>query len=564
MGLEAGGRGLLVPRGRLEGAPRPEGGGPRLLPRRRGADRGDRELEAGVGARPAPGSGPAPPPGEGGGAPAKAGAGGGRDLEPDRVGAAFVVLAFAVSRALFVVAGGRFDARPLVDFYQLLDADLLRSRLAESLAFLHVQPPLFNLYAGLVLKAAPGYETALFQGLQLGAGLALSLLLYGFLRSLGSTTATGALLTALLAASPPSLLYEAWLFYELPVGLLLLLAAVLLARYLRGGRFLDGLLFFGVAAGVTWTRSLFHVAWLVLVAILLALGSRRPRAVLEAAAAPIAATLGLCAKNALLFGFFGTSSWLGMSLAKGTTFALPREEREALISSGELSPFARVTTRPAFPDVRDLPPFEAAAPTGVPALDRVRRLGGATNYNQLSWVRVSREYLRDAKVVLRRDPSVWLFSVGEALTLYFRPSCEDGVLLPGNRRAVAAWEALYDRVVLADFGLSWTLLVVHAAALAWGGWFLLARGVRATDPERGLVLFAWLTVAWVAAVGNLLEVGENNRFRWAVDPLAVGLVVHAVSRRSTIMRRSAVLRGPGGAPSRPADPRDPRAASPVG
>ena len=452
------------------------------------------------------------------------------DLSADRAATSFVVVAFAVSRLAFAVAGARFDARPLVEFCQFLDADLLRHRLAESLAYLHAQPPLFNLYVGLVLKAAPGSGSALFGVLQLLLGLGLALLLFRSLRSLGASPAWGAFLATLFAAGPPALLYERWLFYELPVGVLLLLAAFCLGRALRDVSPGWGLLFFSVAAAVTWTRSLFHVAWLGLLVLLLAAQSRRPRIILAAAAGPVVLTLALCAKNAVLFGFFGTSSWLGMSLARGTTFALPSAEREALISSGDLSPFARVPTRPAFPDVRELPPYGPALPTGIPALDQLRRQGGASNHNNLLWVGVSASYQRDARAVLAARPAAWLLSVGEALTLYFRPSCEDPLLLPANRRALGAWERFYDRVVLLDFGISWTLLLVHAAALAWGAWFLLARKVPAAEAERGLVLFAFVTLLWVFAVGNVLEVGENNRFRWAVDPLALGLVVHAVSR----------------------------------
>ncbi len=459
------------------------------------------------------------------------------DRAADRAAILFVVVFFAASRLLFAAAGARFDARPLLEFCQFLDGDLLRHRLAESLAYLHIQPPLFNLYVGVVLKVAPGSEGALFSVLQLALGLALSLLLFRFLRSLGASPAAGALLATLFAAGPSALLYEKWLFYELPVGALLLLAAFCLGRFLRHGALFWGVLFFTSAAAVTWTRSLFHVVWLGLLMLLLAAQARRPRLVLAAASGPVVLTIALCAKNAILFGFFGTSSWLGMSLARGTTFALPLVEREALISAGDLSPFARVPTRPAFPDVRDLPVHASTPPTGIPALDQVRRPGGASNHNNLLWVGVSEAYLRDARTVLAAHPATWLLSIGEALTLYFRPSCEDPLLLAGNRRALAAWETVYDRFVLLDHGISWTLFLVHVTALAWGGWFVLARRLPATEVERGLVLFAWVTLLWVAAVGNLLEVGENNRFRWAVDPLALGLAVHAVRCLAATGRR---------------------------
>jgi hypothetical protein len=449
----------------------------------------------------------------------------------DLAAAGFVIVTFAVSRSLFLLAGGVFDATPLPWFCQFLDVGLLRDRLLESLVYLHAQPPLFNLYLGLVLKVAGGAEAQLFHVLQTAAGLALALFLLAFLRGLGASPAWAALTSALFVASPPSILYESWLFYELPVALLLLVAAFCLNRYLEVMATGWGVLFFTAIAAVTWTRSLFHVAWFVIVVAALALETRRPGPVLRAASAPLALSLGLCAKNALLFGFFGTSSWLGMNISRGTTFALPAQERETMILRGELSFLARHSTSPAFPQLGELPEREASPRTGIPALDQTTRTGGESNYNHSAWIGISRGYQHDALAVLVRHPETLGLSFGEALILYFRPSCDYPLFLPVNRRALAAWEAIHDRVLLLTAGVSWTIVFLHAAALFWGAFVLAGRGPVVSQAERALILFAWLTLAWVLSVGNLLEVGENSRFRWAVDPMAIGLVMHAFRHR---------------------------------
>lgn len=38
-----------------------------------------------------------------------------------------------------------------------------------------------------------------------------------------------------------------------------------------------------------------------------------------------------------------------------------------------------------------------------------------------------------------------------------------------------------------------------------------------------------VTVSWVAVVGNLAEFGENNLFRFALDPLLVAVVAAAIA-----------------------------------
>ncbi len=53
--------------------------------------------------------------------------------------------------------------------------------------------------------------------------------------------------------------------------------------------------------------------------------------------------------------------------------------------------------------------------------------------------------------------------------------------------------------------------------------------MRLSRNQRMLVLYACLTIIYVALVGNFFECGENERFRFEVDPLHVvllGLFVH--------------------------------------
>lgn len=48
-----------------------------------------------------------------------------------------------------------------------------------------------------------------------------------------------------------------------------------------------------------------------------------------------------------------------------------------------------------------------------------------------------------------------------------------------------------------------------------------------------------MTVGWVALVGNSLDVGENNRFRFATDPLSLSLFGLLVEHLRAYYRRGA-------------------------
>ena len=79
-------------------------------------------------------------------------------------------VAFGISRALYYFLGVRFDSSLLYQAWQILDVNLLRDRLVESLLNLHCQPPLFNLFVGLIIKVCPNHLDAVFHGVTFASG----------------------------------------------------------------------------------------------------------------------------------------------------------------------------------------------------------------------------------------------------------------------------------------------------------------------------------------------------------------------------------------------------------
>src|SRR5947199_143356 len=114
----------------------------------------------------------------------------------------FVVLAFVASRGIAYAVGVRFNAGPLQCFFQVVDPDLLRTRLLESLFYLHSQPPLFNLILGLFLKVTPGHFDAAMHAFYLAQGIALSIAFYLLLVRLGIGRWPSAVIATALCATP--------------------------------------------------------------------------------------------------------------------------------------------------------------------------------------------------------------------------------------------------------------------------------------------------------------------------------------------------------------------------
>src|SRR5262245_41234640 len=84
------------------------------------------------------------------------------------------LVVFGVSRLLFFYSGIRFAAWTLNWMPHYIDPYLLKHDLLRSVYYLHIQPPLFNLFLGGVLKLFPNHERLAFHSIYLLLGVMLS------------------------------------------------------------------------------------------------------------------------------------------------------------------------------------------------------------------------------------------------------------------------------------------------------------------------------------------------------------------------------------------------------
>ena len=456
----------------------------------------------------------------------------------------WMVLAFILSRCAVFLAGVRMDPAPLGFLWQVIDPVLLRARLMESLYHLHSQPPLFNFALGLFLKAFGDHVGAALSLAYLSMGLVLMFSIFYLLRRLGAQERTAALLALAFLLSPSCILYENFLFYTYPLAVLLCLTALWVHRFLERGGFLDAATLFMMLGLMALSRSLFHLVWFLGMAALLF--SFRPDAwkrISAAAAIPLALIVALYLKNYTEFGVFGASSWLGMNVCKMTTVKLPEEDRARLFEAGKISSLSFI---PPFSPLEHYPAFAASSPqTGIPLLDEPRKSNGEPNLHHMAYLAISRQYLSDALAAFRAHPTAYAHGLLAAYSIYFRPA-SDYVYLQGNRDRIRIYDRFCDLAFrgrllthtdAADrhncplshyfkkffcMGLTYVivypLLIVYAAKRtrrAVHAWRKRGGG----SSEAGCLAFILANLLYVTIVGNALEVGENNRFRFMIDPL---------------------------------------------
>jgi hypothetical protein len=458
-----------------------------------------------------------------------------------------LVIAFFLSRAVYDQLGFVFQTDAIHDYWQMIDPYLLKTDLWRSLLYLHSQPPMLNLFTGLALHFFPSTYPSVFHSAYLLAGLVLALSVYRLGLALELPPWLSLTASILFTISPSVVLYEHWLFYTYPVAAALALAGVSLYRFHHTQKLRWGLLFFSLLAFVALSWSLFHLLWLITITAILLFIFPNRRIVLFAALPPVLLVMGWYGKNHVLFGEFTASTWAGMNFSHPTTLRLPEQERARMIQEGELSPFAQ---HPSFSGPETYLTLLPDTPTtGITLLDATKKSNGRSNFHHLVYVETGNYYQQDALRTIRTHPALYLRFTIQSFYIFFH-STSDYSYLDHNRQRISAFEIMWNRLFLGQWRMDETLEErTERMSLRHTGWLILLAFLtgflgsvrylwkhrrRLNNAKNLLILFMGFNLLYLALVGNLFDLGENNRFRFVVDSFIVTLflfimvnVVHA-------------------------------------
>ena len=442
---------------------------------------------------------------------------------------------FVGFRLWFAHAGGSYIASPLDSAKQFLDPALLQHDLLSSLWYLHSQPPLFNLFLGLVLKTA-SIPAVLYELCFRISGLLIPLCMYATLALLGANRIAAFLVTLFFMLNPSLILYESLLYYTHVEGVLIIAAVFFLARWALREKKFDLVVFWLLLVCLGLTRSLFHPLFFVMLAVLMSIFLWRQNMPMRSFALtgvlvmlPLAAW---CLKNLIIFGFFGTSSWAGMSLWTKTNGYAP-EQLEDFYARGLISAAAVRADQLPFRSIADfthdgLLKIDACH---HPADCRELRPDDYPNFNHIGYVALSRQLGRDALQLIRHDPPAFWQSTLSAFSLSLWYASDSAQALFQNNMAVLEpLEELYRYVFFGFLDVksrhsdprlwvrTWCVAVLFAGLYALTVFQALRRqGSRERFAIVLVCLFCMLTHAFVLLVSSGIEFGENPRFRFPVD-----------------------------------------------
>lgn len=445
---------------------------------------------------------------------------------------AWIFLLHVAAALLWRYAGGvRMEDGHAWDwFWQTIPLADLRADLLGEIWDLHAQPPLLNLWGGLLDRLIAGDMRGPLQLSWILVGGLAAAASFRLLRILTGSPVFSLVAGGLLALSPGLFIYEAYPLYTLPAAALVLFAVAGLARWREVGydRWLLG--FLGALVALTLLRSAFHLivpAAGLCAAILLARGRRRRLALLGLLV--LLPAVGWYAKNMAQFGFFGASSWAGQGLWRIAASGRHKEELHRLAEEGVVDPdVARIR---AFS-----PPSAFAHRFGAPDRD---------DLHADTVPAISRLYGESAFRLLRRAPRQYLRTAGRGYGIYCGPSTRFKHVRPFAERIgllEKAWVGALTVGGVVSFrqGSLYYFLIPGALLLWLVSLSVLSRGslralLRLLRADAAMAAGFGL-VGYVTLVGCLFEFGENDRIKFMAEPLFLVLLLALVHRCATKFR----------------------------
>lgn len=450
-----------------------------------------------------------------------------------------LVIVFIFSRLWLAALGVRPDINHFYNHWQYLDIDLLRHDFLASISLLHSQPPLWNGILGLLWRIAGG-ESERFAGVFIAFSTAISLsntifiylLLRRFRLPLGGAIGAGSVY--IFASS--AYFYEAYIFYPLFTSFLVLGLFVSVAYGFTVVPSKLKILFyvcsclFLLALSLTWT--LFHPIFVVLTSGALLIYtfkrcssapdfSNCNRLLLSVIfALTIFATFANPLKNMILFGHFGSGSWVGMSLSQVAPGA-PREcgfdplTADETKASRALTPFTQSYTHPS-----------------ISSLRKNDRIGKKyVNHNHIGFVYRSNYCREIAKELIAKNPQAFLKGrIRQFASSHTRLSDSYFIYPIGMKagdpaRRIANWRNVVYLPVFRGNGAVHHLgpLFIPLGIVAGGTILCLSPAFRGSLPAGcAEAMFTGLWVmCWIYIVGYGFNGGEQERMRFTIEPLFI-------------------------------------------
>lgn len=398
-------------------------------------------------------------------------------------------------------------------FWQTIPLADLQSNFWLSLWNLHAQPPLFNVYGAILNRIFGENFLQAMQYVNILLGAVMCGLVYPIVLHLTGRVKLSLFAALMFSVNPSIFLYEAFILYSNQVAFLVVVMVFMMVRFCQTTQ---RRWFYGVMAGLSVLilyRSLYHLALIIpVIGIGLELVQKqRLRLVLVSLLISLPA-VGWYAKNQAVFGFFGSSSWMGSNMWRMVSENYSEAELKDLADRGVIDRVAygiKYFDRPSV-----FARYGYTKTSDVPMLAR-------DDYHNINMLDISRMHVENAKRLIRHDPGHYGMNAAKAYQRFCRPSYETKFVSTNTARIPGIIS--FSTFLHGGGTVSWYLFLIPLIFVGflrrmWKGGlpWVCCHGVEA------LIL---VLVGYVTLVGSLMEYGENCRFKFGVEMLILAMAL---------------------------------------
>lgn len=432
-------------------------------------------------------------------------------------------------------------------FMQILPEKLLREDLLKSIFFLHIQPPLLNFIYGVCLKLS-NHPEIVFSFLNHFCSLGIIFYFFNLLRIFSFSSKTAAIIVTLWVLNPSFLLFQNDVMYEQFVMFTIVAALFHGCSAVSSEKNYHLLACFAFICLATLTRSMIHPILYLFFFLVLILGVWLKKYRIGAfMAMQLPWTLILILfilKNILLFDVWGLSSFQGLSLLRMADFGISTEEKIQMVQQEGFHPIFSLDGHPrrCLYLLQEQPLINTYA---HPSLSE-KELEGTFNFNHSCMLTYNKVATTMAKRLFREKRERYLEAVSTARSIFLWPSTTY-TFFSENSKRVMIWDNIFQTFVYGNQGPSYmnykennifdlsffpkliyrkffdneglirfsvSVAMVYMPLRIIAG--LLVQGISPFIVQQLLVTG---TALFVSLVAILTEHGENQRFRYTIEPL---------------------------------------------
>ncbi|MBC7866666.1 MAG: glycosyltransferase family 39 protein, partial [Gloeobacteraceae cyanobacterium ES-bin-316] len=329
-----------------------------------------------------------------------------------------LLAAFAISRILLMFFNINMDYDSINVYWQYLSMESLQHNLLKGVWYNHTQPPIFNLFLGLIVKLSGSYAGFVFSVVFKVITIVNVILLYNSSKILVGSSRIPLVLSLIYLLSPATMILENELFYTTFITMLLLISCNCLLRFTKTHSLKYVWGFFLSLSVVCLTRSMYNIMWLVVIAIAVIFYFRKtaPAQLVVIASCCILLTSSWYIKNYFIFGKFTTSTWLGMNLARNVFHDFTQLDSSKIES---IEPFSKISSYQPF--LSGSLEKKYAGLNDIELLNEFKN-GGHINENHINYIEVSEKYGEVSKKYIVRNPVSYFKNVLQSCVIFFVPA----------------------------------------------------------------------------------------------------------------------------------------------